>query len=287
MPGSQKSSRPARQAAWQGPAAAPPWTYRIGIEAIKNVWWRPPDANIEAELEEFEIVQTPTTFLMLGQIEALRGRYYFLGNQFDVETGRLFFDASEPMNPTVDATLTTRKPMPTGDEPETVTLTVTGRAFEPTVNLTSSPSNMSQSQIAELLTYGQLKTDNALQQVGAQYLARQLARQFPELEQHFGYIEVGQAVDNSKQTTTGAETAKSYTTVGVSRYFTNDLLLRYSQVVGGVDERNAQSVDYLDISAEYRLSRLLFLRGQVTRRKGVQVTTADQYNLDVRARYEY
>ena len=75
--------------------------------------------------------------------------------------------------------------------------------------------------------------------------------------------------------------------MGVSRYFTNDLLLRYSQVVGGVDDKSAQSVDYLDISAEYRLSRLLFLRGQVTRRKGSQVTTADQYNLDVRARYEY
>ena len=283
---------PARQAAWQGPAAAPPWTYRIGIEALKNVWWRPADANIEAELEEFEIVQTPTTFLMLGQIEALRGRYYFLGNQFDVETGRLFFDASEPMNPTVDATLTTRKPSPDLDEsePETITLTVTGRAFEPTVNLTSSPSNLSQTKIAELLTYGQLQTESGVKQVGAQYLARQLTRQFPELEQHFGYIEVGQAVDkmgSSSQTTTGTETAKSYTTVGVSRYFTQDLLLRYSQVVGGVDDKNAQSVDYLDISAEYRLSRLLFLRGQVTRRKGSQVTTADQYNLDVRARYEY
>jgi len=281
---------PARQAAWQGPAAAPPWTYRIGIEAVKNVWWRPSDANIEAELEEFEIVQTPTTFLMLGQIEALRGRYYFLGNQFDVESGRLFFDASEPMNPTVDATLTTRKPMGDEQEPETVTLRVTGRAFEPTVNLTSSPSNLDQSRIAELLTYGQLKAENGLKQVGTQYLARQLARQFPELEQHFGYIEVGQAVDqlgSSSQTTTGTQTAKSYTTVGVSRYFTNDLLLRYSQVVQGVDETNVQSVDYLDISAEYRLSRLLFLRGQVTRRKGLQVTTSDQYNLDVRARYEY
>jgi hypothetical protein len=141
---------PARQAAWQGPAAAPPWTYRIGIEALKNVWWRPPDANIEAELEEVRDRPDADELPDARPDRGLARPLLFLGNQFDVETGKLFFDASEPMNPTVDATLTTRKPMAVGDEPETITLTVTGRAFEPTVNLTSSPSNLSQSQIAEL-----------------------------------------------------------------------------------------------------------------------------------------
>ena len=46
---------------------------------------------------------------------------------------------------------------------------------------------------------------------------------------------------------------------------------------------------YQDLAAEYRLNRLLFLQGQVTRRRGLQVLNQDEtiYNLDVRARYEY
>jgi len=279
---------PGRQAAWQGPAAAPPWTYRLSIEALKNAWWRPAEANIEAELEEFELEQTESQFLMLGQIEALRGRYYFLGNQFDIQSGTLFFDRSEPMNPTVNATLTTEKTLGGDKTPETVTLTVTGRAFEPTVTLTSSPSNLSQSEIASLLTYGQLTTKGGAQAVGAQYLARQFLNQLPELEQHLGYIEVGSEVDQTKpgNTDTKTTTKTSYTTVGLSRYFTQDLLLRYSQVVGDVSQ--AQSVDYQDISAEYRLNRLLFVSGQVTRQRGSLVNSEQTlYNVDVRARYEY
>jgi hypothetical protein len=86
---------------------------------------------------------------------------------------------------------------------------------------------------------------------------------------------------------TGTTTARSFTKLGMSRYVTRDLLVRYSQVVGDVS--TAQQVDYQDLGAEYRLSRLLFLQGGVTRRRGTLVPSTDEtlYNLDVRARYEY
>ena len=101
-----------RQAASQGPVAAPPWTYDVFVEAENNLWYRPSDANIEGKLEDFEVIQRLDRFQMLGQVEALRGRYYFLGSQFTVDEGLLFFDNTEPNNPTVDATLTTEKPSP-------------------------------------------------------------------------------------------------------------------------------------------------------------------------------
>jgi hypothetical protein len=278
---------PDRQAAWQGPAVVPPWTYDVAVEARNNVWWRPAEANIEGKLTDFEIIQGLDRFLLLGQVDALRGRYYFLGNQFDVTTGSLFFDATQPMDPTVNAVLTTEKnlPLSQGRARETITLSVTGRAHQPTVTLSSSPSSLSQTEIATLLTYGQLQGGaSAIGQAGAQYLIRQLARGIPELAD----FEVGSKVDDQNNATTaGTGSSRLYTTVGVSRYFTRDLLLRYSQVVGDVAE--AQRVDYQDLAAEYRINRLLFLSGQVTRRKGVLVTSQDQtlYNLDVRARYEY
>ena len=277
---------PGRQAAWQGPAVVPPWTYDVTVEARNNVWWRPSDANVEGELEDFEVIQSLDRFLLLGGVKSLRGRYYFLGNQFDVKVGELFFDTTEPMNPTVNATLTVEKPLrdSRGGGSEVITLSVSGRAQEPTVTMTSEPSALSQGEIAQLLTSGQIGT-GAIQTAAVGYLARQVASQIPELSQYVGVIDVGTTVD---ATLPGASTTKTYTNVGVSRYFTRDLLLRYSQVVGDVTE--AQRVDYQDLEAEYRISRLLFVSGEVTRQKGQLVTSSQEqtlYKMNLRARHEY
>ena len=55
----------------------------------------------------------------------------------------------------------------------------------------------------------------------------------PELSQYVGVIDVGTTNDAG---TTTSSTTKTYTNVGVSRYFTRDLMLRYSQLVGDVSE---------------------------------------------------
>jgi autotransporter translocation and assembly factor TamB len=280
-----------RQAASQGPVAAPPWTYDVFVEADNNLWYRPSDANIEGKLEDFEVIQRIDRFLMLGQVEAIRGRYFFLGSQFSVDEGRLFFDNAEPNNPTVDATLTTEKATEGGRE--TITLNVTGRAFEPKVTLTSEPGALSQSEIVQLLTFGQLGGGAAaVGNIGAQYLMNALLRQeLREVTDVVGDVEFTQSLADeyvSGDPTHGTTTTKSYAKVGVSRYFTRDLLVRYSQVVGDVTQ--ATSVDYQDLTAEYRLNRLLFLSGQVTRRRGVLITTTQEqtiYRFDVHARHEY
>ena len=275
---------PSRQQATQGPLVMPPWTYAIDVDADNNVWYRPTDANIEGRLTDFRVIQDSDRFLMLGEVEALRGTYYFLGNAFKVESGNLFFDAAQEMDPTVDATLTTEKVLPTSGTRETITLTVTGRAMSPTVTLTSTPTALTQGEIVSLLTYGQLTGGaRGLATGGAQYLARQLSKEIPELERYFGTIDVSERYSEGRED----YASQAFTTVGITRYFTRDLLVRYSQVVGDVSQTDA--VDYQDLTAEYRLNRLLFLSGQVTRRRGVLITSQDQtiYNLDVRARHEY
>ncbi len=279
---------PTRQQMTQGPLVLPPWTYAIDVDADKNVWYRPTDANIEGRLTGFRVMQDADRFRMLGEVEALRGRYYFLGNGFDLQTGNLFFDAAQEMDPTVDAVLTTEKVLDTSQSNstrETITLTVTGRAQSPRVTLTSTPSALAQGEIVRLLTYGQIKNSGgtALVAAGSQMLARQLSQEVPEVEKYLGTIEVGQRYSEGKDD----YASEAFTTVGLTRYFTNDLLVRYSQVVGDVSQTDA--VDYQDLTAEYRLNRLLFLSGQVTRRRGVLITSQDQtiYNLDVRARHEY
>jgi hypothetical protein len=277
---------PSRQLATQGPLVTPPWTYEIRAEALNNVWYRPSDANIEARLTDFELLQTADRFLMLGGVEAVRGRYYFLENGFDVTSGTLSFDRSHPNDPLIDARLTTDKVLE-GGQRETIQLTVTGRATKPNVSLTSTPEGLSQTEIVALLTYGQFRgaPGQALVTAGSQYLVRQILKEVPGMSD-VGDIEVGQRV--SEESLASEIEAQAYTTVGLTRYFTRDLLVRYSQVVGDVSQSSA--VDYQDLSAEYRLNRLLILSGQVTRRRGVLITSSQDrtiYNLDVRARHEY
>ena len=129
----------------------------------------------------------------------------------------------------------------------------------------------------------------ALGNLGAQYLMGQLRQDFQGLTEAVGEFEIGETLaEQAGDGTTGTgTTTKSYATVGLSRYFTRDLLVRYSQVVGDVTQ--ATQVDYQDLVAEYRLNRLLFLSGQVTRRRGVLITSQDQtiYRFDVHARHEY
>jgi hypothetical protein len=278
---------PSRQLATQGPLVTPPWTYEIRAEALNNVWYRPGDANIEARLTDFELVQTADRFLMLGGVEAVRGRYYFLENGFDVTSGTLSFDRAHPNDPLIDARLTTDKVLE-GGQRETILLAVSGRASKPNVSLTSTPASLSQTEIVALLTYGQYRgagAGQALVTAGSQYLVRQILKEVPGMSD-FGDVEVGQRV--SEESLASEIEAQAYTTVNLTRYFTRDLLVRYSQVVGDVSQSSA--VDYQDLSAEYRLNRLLILSGQVTRRRGVLITSSQDrtiYNLDVRARHEY
>ncbi len=275
---------PLRAQATQGPLVAPPWTYAIDVDADNNVWYRPTDANIEGRLTDFRVLQDADRFLMLGEVEALRGTYYFLGNAFKVESGTLFFDSAQEMDPTVEATLTTEKVLPSSGTRETITLTVSGRARMPTVTLASAPTALTQGEIVSLLTYGQLSGGGrALVSAGGNYVARQLSKEVPEIERYFGTIDVSERYSEGKDD----YASQAFTTVGVTRYFTSDLLVRYSQVVGDVSQTDA--VDYQDLTAEYRLNRLLFLSGQVKRRRGVLITSQDEtiYNLDVRARHEY
>jgi hypothetical protein len=122
---------------------------------------------------------------------------------------------------------------------------------------------------------------------GTQYLVRQLAREVPELSVLLADIDVGTTVGG------GSSGERIYTTVGLSRYFTPDLLLRYSQVVGGSGGTTADELNLWEVSAEYRIGRLFYLTGErVDRRVTSSLGSGTpehevQYNLDVRARLEY
>jgi hypothetical protein len=67
--------------------------------------------------------------------------------------------------------------------------------------------------------------------------------------------------------------------VGVGKYVTRDLFLKYSRDFTGQSENQ--------VTAEYRVTRHLLLRGQQIQRKQTSNEPAQEYNLDLKIRVEY
>jgi autotransporter translocation and assembly factor TamB len=67
--------------------------------------------------------------------------------------------------------------------------------------------------------------------------------------------------------------------VGVGKYVTRDLFLKYSSDFTGQSEKQ--------ITAEYRVTRHLLLRGQQIQRRQTGAQAAQEYNLDLKIRVEY
>jgi autotransporter translocation and assembly factor TamB len=278
-----------------GPRQTPMYIYEIEVDAPRRVYWRTPGANIELEAD-LTMSQSLEGLKMWGTVKSLRGTYFFLENRFTVENGELIFDEAESLNPKITAGAVTRVTRALGQnqyDKEEIHIELTGRIQSPEMHLWSS-SGLAQTDIVSLLTVGRFgigdeEYSGADQRIlvgvtGTQYLVRQLAREFPEISSLLGDIEVG---------TTVGEGERIYTTVGVSRYFTPDLLLRYSQVVGGSGGSSVGELNLWDLSAEYRLGRLFYLTGErIERRVTSSLGTGTpehevEYNLDVRARLEY
>src|SRR5258705_10731180 len=83
------------------------WVYRIDLTATSNLHWQPPDGDIEFSAD-LTAEQTITELRLFGELQSLRGTYYFLSNRFNVDNATLNFDNVSGVNPTLDAQATTR-----------------------------------------------------------------------------------------------------------------------------------------------------------------------------------
>lgn len=294
---------PANRVYFAGPVRDRSWIYDVDVKADRRVYWRTPNANLELKAD-LTVSQTLDEMRVWGTIESVRGDYYFLENKFRVDEGVLSFDEVEPLNPRVQARAQTGVNLAGAGgalQRETVDITLAERLRKPEVTLTSS-SGMSETEIIQLLTYGRFGLDSGngdplarpdqrllVGTMGGQYLVRQLARQFPEAASVLDEVEVGTALVEDEA---GGHLVPR---VGVSRYLTGDLRLRYSQLLGeaGTGATSGYSVDFRDVGAEYRVSRTFFLTGQVVeRRKGSALTPGAsqselQYNVDLSARHQW
>ena len=282
------------------------WTYRMKIHANDNLHWQPADGDIEFSAD-LSLQQTPGQFVMFGDMEALRGAYYFLSNRFTVKSALIRFDDVGGVDPTVDAEATTRLipsqriVLPDGsvkrDEPTTITVKVQGRSSRPSVEFSSDPVDLDEAQILRELTVGRFvqgeTVGESLTDPADSYLTRAINRQLStELSKAFrGYLTEWEIARESGGVLKGGGLI-----VGVGSQLNSRLAVRYRQLLPGTGRTAApgEEVDLIerDIEAEYRLNRFFFITSQLKQKRslagtGATVSGAADFNVNLKARWEY
>jgi len=259
----------------QGPQKEQRWLCDIEVEVLNNLWLK----NINAEIElagSLTARKDVSGLILLGSLRILRGKYYVFDNEFRISAGTLEFKDVGQINPEMNIQAETRA------SGRRVFLALTGKLSEPNIALSSEDPNLSQTDVLRLLTVGKYAAaepgqtgDGGLMpgvtgSVG-NYFLRQVERRLARELKWVDSIELG----------SGMERAGSLSELrwGLGKYITPELYLRYSQGLTRTSER--------DVSVEYRLSDLLFLRGGVVSRDRFTGRERDEYNLDLRLKYEY
>ena len=294
-----------------------PWTYQIQLHANDNLRWQPPDGIIEFSAD-LSVEQTPDKLIIFGDMDALRGTYYFLSNTFTLRSAKLTFDDVGGVDPTVDAEAFTRL-IPTqvaaSNNPgalqaverrpsqHTITVHIQGRSSRPAVTFSDEPSDASeqsldQAQILQELTVGRFAPGQqfSLLDVSDSYFTRIISRQLSaELSRAFrGYINEWEIARQSSDAGGG-----NYV-VRVGSQLNDRLALRYGQALPGIPgssaKQNTTGTNYTlverDIEAEYRINRFFFITSQVTQKKPAQGSTipnasTPDFNVNLKARWEY
>jgi len=222
----------------------------------------------------------------------VKGKYYIYSNEFRVTSGTISFTTLDRIDP--DISIEAQTTLPGQKDAYPIYQTLSGRASQLKVHLHDDAGN-NESYLWKVLTIGQFT--NAGSEVATSstgpaagdatlpvrnYLFRNAERWLADV----GFIDT---IDLKSGTATSTgPSAGTIGLLGVGKYVTPELYVKYSRNFSGTAEQ-AQSV-----SAEYRVTRHLLLRGeQVRPGPGSQVTTPStgslkpEYNLDLKVRLEY
>jgi hypothetical protein len=258
-----------------GPQPEQRWLCNIEIEIPNNLWLK--NTNAEIELAGSLTARKDISGLvLLGSLRILRGKYYVFGNEFRISSGTLEFKNVDAIDPEMNIEAETRA------SGRRVFLALTGKLSEPNIRLSSEDANLSQTEIVRLLTVGRyVRTEHGEGAEGGimpsvtgsvgNYFLKQVERTLARDLRWVDSIEFGSGEEGSG--------SFSELRLGLGKYITPELYLRYSQGLTKTSER--------DVAVEYRLSELLFLRGEVVRRDRLRGAERDEYNLDLKLKYEY
>lgn len=226
----------------------------IGIEVAGPVEIRRYDARLRLQGAVQVSKRAGGRPQLSGEVVSPGGWYIFQGRRLEITRASAIFTAEEEIDPALDI----RAQYRTADY--VVTAQITGTAEKPVLDLSSDPP-LSQSDVLSVLLFGAPASDinseqgSVLQQQALAVLASYVA---PELQRSvldtFGWASL----------TFRMPTGTSAGSLGVGRYFGDDVFVSISQDFGGPQGGTARQLEGLvgsSVTIQYRLSPSLTLQG--------------------------
>jgi autotransporter translocation and assembly factor TamB len=134
----------------------------VAMAVERNTWLRSAELNVEMGGQLIVVYDRPAQDLVLiGQLQAVRGQYTFLGRTFEVRSGTVEFIGTPGINPNLDiqavASIRGR------ENPFDITANLSGTLVDPRVSLTTDEGAVPESDLVSYLIFGRPSTEvNAL-----------------------------------------------------------------------------------------------------------------------------
>ena len=267
-----------------------PILYNINIDIPGNVFYRTLDAEVELESDGIVIFKNEGEGdLALGILNVRGGKYYILTRQFRNLQGTVNFNSPDRIDPEVNISADTTIPDP--QETHTVYLALSDRVSRLKVRVYDDKGT-SPNDLWKALALGQFAPSagvsvNTTENTPgvALPISNYLFQNLEHVIGGTGFVDTIDLRSGASAQASGGSTSTSSSSpvsmVGVGKYVTPDLYLKYARDFSGTGEEQ--------INADYRFTRHLLLKGQQINRKASSTGTQDaqEYSIDLKVRLEY
>ena len=258
-----------------GPTVAPLLSYELAVRAEQNLLL----VNKEADLElsgELQLTTTPARQDVSGELSTLRGSYFVFGNRFHLVQGELDFSSADDINPKIDILAEARH------RDDKIQIHITNTFAEPEIEVISEQGYSREDVLRVLMGLPVGGEDGgAGGSAGTAVAGRVEAELLNQLERVVsdelsGLVDFGLENRNLEGSSGDVETRWR-----IGRYLPGGFYISYNQGLSMDTDR--------EVALEYRLYNRLYLRSEVVNRgRGfADEGLVNEYNVDIRFRYEY
>ncbi len=127
----------------------------VDLSVPRGTWLRSLDTNIELSGDLLVLYDRQADdFVLLGELEALRGSHRVLGRSFELDGGSVNFIGRAGLNPDLDIDASTQIRRP-DDAPFRIQANVGGTLIRPVVTLSSEESGLAEQDLVSYVVFGQ------------------------------------------------------------------------------------------------------------------------------------
>jgi len=269
-----------------------PILYNINVDIPGNVFYRTLDAEVELESDGNVIFKNEGEGdLALGILNVKGGKYYILTRQFRNLQGTVNFNSPDRIDPEVNISADTTIPDPS--KTHTVYLALSDRVSRLKVRVYDDEGT-SPNDLWKALALGQfapsagVSVNSGSSTTDTPGVALPISNYLFQNLEHIiggtGFIDTIDLRSGASAQASGGSTSSNSNSpvsmVGVGKYVTPDLYLKYARDFSGTGEEQ--------VNADYRFTRHLLLKGQQIRRTTTtQGQEPQEYSIDLKVRLEY